>query len=288
MTQAQTHGETAYETIEVTPITGLLGAEIAGVDLARPLDNHIFAEIHRAFLAHHVLLFRDQTLTTEQQAAFGRRFGTLNVHPYIDGLNGHPEVFTLVKEKDATRHLGNCWHSDVSYAERPTMATMLYAIEVPQAGGDTMFTNMHAAYDALSPGMKRLLDGLQAEFSAANSPAAIIARNNATPAGSAARPEIKVVHHPVVRTHPETGRKALYVNPVHTVGLKDMTAAESRGILEFLYAHSILPEFTCRLHWTPGALALWDNRSTMHYAVNDFSGHRREMRRVTVDGDRPF
>ena len=270
-------------------MSGSLGAEVSGVDLSGALDDHTVAGIRAGLLEHLVLVFRDQSLDPRSLAAFARRFGTLNRHPYVKPLDGHPDVFRIVKEPDDLHHFGNSWHSDLSYAERPALGTMLYATELPPHGGDTLFTDMRAAYRTLSDGMKAMLDGLVAVFSNERTygPNAERFRHGVKQMKVAQQNTITRVEHPVVRTHPETGVKALYLNPIHTVGFRDMTPEESRPLLDFLCRHAVRPEFMCRVQWRSGSLAFWDNRATLHYAVDDFAGHRRVMTRVTLEGDRP-
>jgi len=282
--------ETAFERIKVRPIAGALGAEVDGVDLAAELDNRTFDEIHRALLQHHVLFFHGQDLTPGQQATLARRFGPLNRHPYVKPLDGTPEVFAIVKEPDDRHHFGNGWHTDLSYAEKPAMGAMLYGVEVPAFGGDTLFTNLHLAYDALSDGMKSMLGGLKAVFSNARTygPDAQRFRDGVKAMTVSQQAQTSRIEHPMVRTHPETGRKCLFVNELHTVGIKDMSDDEARPILAYLGRHMARPEFTCRFRWRKGSLAFWDNRCTAHYAINDFCGMRRVMHRVTIEGDRPF
>ncbi len=277
-------------TIGVTPISGALGAEVAGVDLAGSLGNDAFAAVHAALLEHLVLYFPDQRLAPEDLMAFGRRFGELIVHPFLPHLDDHAEVMIVDKKEELRINIGNGWHSDMSFLAEPLLATAIHARVTPRSGGDTLFTNMYAAYDALSAGMKRLLDGLTAvhdyrdDFRRA-------ARNGRTSVDAATIEAAHEVYppaeHPVVRTHPETGRKALYVNRLFTSHFGGMTREESRPLLGFLFEHSVRPEFTCRLRWQPQGLALWDNRCTQHYAINDYHGHRRLMQRVTIKGDRP-
>lgn len=277
------------EAIRVEPIAGALGAEIAGVNLADDLSNSQFDAIHDAFLKHHVIFFRDQhDLTPEAHKRFGQRFGSLNVHPYVSGMDEHPEIMEIIKEPDEKVNFGGGWHSDMSFLEKPALGSILHAIEVPPYGGDTLFANQVAAYEALSDGMKEMLDGMVAihsasrEYSARGHSAQARKSMDAQVADDA--PEFE---HPVVRTHPETGRKGLYVNPAFTLRLKDMTKRESKPLLHFLFDHSRDERFTCRFRWSDGAVAFWDNRCVWHYALNDYHGHRRHMRRVTVNGDRP-
>ena len=285
-----------YQNITVEPLSGALGAEIHGVDLSQPLDNQTFSEIRRAFDENTVIFFRDQEITPEQHLAFGARFGAFDVHPFAAGLSGHPEILPIIKEADDTvRAFGSGWHSDVTFYERPPLGSILYALESPKRGGDTMFTNMYLAYETLSDGLKETLDGLTAIHSAADTYGT---KNSGTvkrqQAGSKSM-KIRVgedaeetVEHPVVRTIPETGRKALFVNRTYTKHFKGWTREESRPLLEYLWNHAIQPEFTCRFRWRKGSIAFWDNRATLHNAISDYDGERREMHRVTLIGERPF
>lgn len=275
--------------IAVNPVSGALGAEIEGVDLNGDLDNKTFDAIHQAFLDHQVIFFRDQKLTEESHIAFGRRFGSLNVHPYVKGMNDHPEIMEIIKEPEEKLNFGGGWHSDMSFLEKPALGSVLHAIEVPAYGGDTLFASQYRAYDALSDGMKEMLDGMTAihtaerEYGQAGVSAASRSSMNIDRAGD----DVPKFEHPVVRTHPETGRKALYVNMAFTMYFKNMTRRESRPLLNFLFEHCTQEQFTCRFRWTPGAVAFWDNRSVQHFALNDYHGQRRHMRRVTINGDRP-
>jgi len=284
---------TGYETLEVQPLAGALGAEIVGVDLAQPLEPRQFAEIRRAFREYLVIFFRDQDLTPQQHEAFTARFGPLSRVPYVKPLDDHPHIIAVLKEADERKIsvFGGAWHSDFSFLDEPPLGSVLYALETPSYGGDTLWSNMYAAYDALSAGMQRLLDDLVALHSGSvygvdgvskdlrTSRSIAISRNN---------PEADAEHrHPVVRLHPDTGRKALFVNPIYTTRFDGMTREESAPILNFLYALATQPEFTCRFRWQARSLALWDNRCAMHYAINDYDGQRRLMHRTTIAGDRP-
>ena len=270
-------------------LSGSLGAEVSGAELSGDLDDGTVAGIRAGLLEYMVLVFRGQSLDPGSLATFARRFGILNRHPYVKPLDGHPDVFRIVKEPDDVHHFGNGWHSDLSYARHPARATMLYAAEIPPYGGDTLFADMRAAYRTLSDGMKRMLDGLVAVFSNERTygPDAERFKHGVKQMAVAQQSTVARVEHPVVRTHPETGIKALYLNPLHTVGFKDMTAEESQPLIDYLCRHATRPEFQCRVQWQLGSLAFWDNRATMHYAVDDFTGHRRVMTRVTLEGDRP-
>jgi len=280
-----------YQTLDVTPIAGALGAEIGGVDLSQSLSNQVYDEIHQAFLDHQVIFFRDQDLTPQQQVAFGRHFGPPHDYPFVEGLPEAPEVFEILKTETDARNFGGAWHSDTTYTEKPPLGTILYALEVPDAGGDTMFANTYLAYEALSDGLKQVLDGLKAVNSAAlaggGGRAQLIKSNTAMKAQNMDDADSLEAVHPVVRTHPETGRRSLYVNRPHTVRFDGWTEAESRPLLDFLCQHAVRPEFTCRFRWRPGSLAFWDNRCTQHFAIDDYSGHRRRMHRLTIEGERP-
>lgn len=279
----------SYKTIDVKPVAGALGAEIEGADLSADLDNETFDDIHQAFLDHQVIFFRDQHLTPEIHKAFGRRFGTLNIHPYVKGMDGHPEIMEIVKEPGEQINFGGGWHSDMSFLEKPALGSMLYAREVPAYGGDTLFASQYLAYETLSGGMKALLDGLTAVHSAEREygRAGHSAQTRESMQVDQAGDDVPSYLHPVVRTHPETGRKALYVNRAFTIKFKDMTRTESRPLLDFLCDHATREEFTCRFRWTENALAFWDNRCVQHFALNDYHGQRRHMQRVTIDGDKP-
>ncbi|HEX7198019.1 MAG TPA: TauD/TfdA family dioxygenase [Dongiaceae bacterium] len=284
----------SYQSITVQPVAGSLGAEVSGVDLAKPLSNAAAAEIRRAFTENLVLFFRDQRLTPQQHLAFSGLFGRLCRMPYIKHMDDYPDIIAVLKEADERKisTFGNAWHSDFSFLEEPPLGSILYAREIPSHGGDTLFANMYEAYETLSAGMKRMLLGLKAMHSGKpygqgglpkdlkTSRSIGIERNN---------PEAdREIAHPVVRLHPESGRKALFVNAIYTTRFEDMSEAESRPLLDFLFEHVQRPEFACRFRWAEGSLAVWDNRCTVHYAVNDYDGSRRLMHRTTVAGERPM
>jgi taurine dioxygenase len=274
--------------IAVEPVSGAVGAEVRGVDLSAALDEGTVAELRRAFLTHHVLFFRGQDLSPEAQMRFGRFFGQLDTHPFVEGMDAYPEVIEVITEPDDWFNFGGGWHSDVTFLEEPDLGSILYAVDVPAFGGDTLFANQHAAYDALSDTMKKFLDGLVAKHSAgpqyAEGGYSTLSKSMKTKAADEAN---HVVLHPLVRTHPETGRKALYVNRAFTVGIKGMRPDESDALLKFLFDDAVREPFTCRFRWAPGSVAMWDNRSVQHYALYDYRGHRRSMRRITIKGDRP-
>jgi taurine dioxygenase len=275
-----------YRTITVAPMAGALGAEIGGVDLATDLQDTTVAEIRRAWLDHCVVFFRDQELTPDRFLAFARRIGHPVEYPFVKGIEGYPEIIAVSKLPDETVNFGGIWHSDTVYLERPPMGTMLVAREIPPYGGDTLYASMYAAYEALSPGLKRMLEGVRAVNTSALADVSKTREDRMRDAGTQDDREF-VSEHPVVRTHPETGRKALYVNVAHTSRFVDMTADESRPLLRYLFEHSVRPEFTCRFRWRVGSLALWDNRCAMHNPVNDYHGFTRTMHRITLAGDEP-
>ncbi|MFN0300652.1 MAG: TauD/TfdA dioxygenase family protein [Burkholderiales bacterium] len=274
-------------TLGIQRIAGALGAEISGVDLREPIDDALMARIRAVWLEHLVIFFRDQALTTGQFLAFAKRIGQVIEYPFVKGLPDFPEVIPVVKLEHERVNFGGLWHSDTTYLETPPMASMLIALEVPPFGGDTLFANMYAAFEALSPGMQAMLQTLKGVSSSAKADASRTREDRIkTDARAEARNEY-VAEHPVVRTHPETGRKALYVNVGHTIRFQDMTEEESAPLLQFLFKHQVRPEFTCRFSWRPGSIALWDNRCAQHNPINDYHGYRRVMHRVTLAGDRP-
>ena len=265
--------------MEVRRIAGALGAEILGVDLSKDFPEK---EIRAAFLEHQVIFFRNQQLDPAQFMAFARTMGTPVEYPFVKGIEGFPQVIEVKKLEHEKHNFGGIWHSDTAYLQQPPMGSMLLAREIPPYGGDTEFASQYLAYEALSDGMKRLLGGL-------------IGVNASSKADVTRTREDRVkeysehyeAEHPVVRTHPQTGRKALYVNRGHTVRFRGMTEAESAPLLEFLFRHQVKPEFTCRFQWQVGSLAFWDNRCTQHNPINDYHGHRRVMHRITLAGDKP-
>jgi len=274
-----------YRHIEVRPIGSALGAVVRGVDIARPLEDEVIAEIRQAFLDHLVVFIRGQKLTPQAQLAFAQRFGQPMEYPQLKGLPECPLVTPVVKLEHERVNFGGVWHSDTSYLARPPMASMLYAVETPPRGGDTLFANQYLAYETLSEGLQQTLAGLVGVNSSAKADVSKTREDRLRDAGA----ELKVLigEHPVVRTHPETGRKALYLNFGHTARFRGWTEQESAPLLDYLFMHQVKPEFTCRFQWEPGSLAFWDNRCAQHYPVNDYHGFRRVMHRVTLEGDPP-
>ena len=276
----------AFKRIRVSPVAGALGAEVSGVDLA-DLDDETTREVHDAWMHHQVLFFRDQDLTHDQHKAFGLRFGSLHIHPFLQPLkaDGHPEFIVL--ESDAERpFVAAGWHSDVTFEESPPMGSILRCVEAPPYGGDTMWSSMYAAYDALSQTMRELLSGLVAIHDTQKT----FSRPGYARAAPGARQADEVVsaEHPVIRTHPVTGRKVIFVNSAFTLAIKGMKPHENEALLGFLYSHIDRPEFHCRFRWQKNSIAMWDNRCTQHRVIGDnLSAHRR-MERITIEGDRPY
>jgi taurine dioxygenase len=273
--------------IQVKRIAGALGAEVSGFDLARPLSDQQAAALRAAWLEHLVLFFRDQPLMPAQYMAFARRIGQPVEYPFVKGIEGYPEIIEVKKLEHETVNFGGIWHSDTAYLEEPPMASMLLARELPPYGGDTLFANMYLAYETLSEGMRRMLDPLTAINSSARADVTRTREDRLKSDGRSGAKKEYAAEHPVVRTHPETGRKALYVNVAHTARFGGMTEEESAPLLEYLFRHQTRPEFTCRFSWRVGSLALWDNRCTQHNPVNDYHGYRRLMHRITLAGDKP-
>jgi taurine dioxygenase len=278
--------------VEIQPLAGALGAEVTGVSLSNAPDS-TWQDIQKAFLKYAVLAIRDQKLEPQDIMDVGARFGAPCHYPFVTGIDGFPFIFDVVKEESETVNFGGNWHSDTAYLREPPLATLLYALETPSHGGDTQFANTAAAYDALSPGMK----ALAGKLIGVNSASLKATGGRRTMHGPDKVGAMKIhdtekaeeleAEHPVVRTHPETGRKALYLSRSHTIRFKDMSEEESRPLIDFFQAHQTRPEFTCRVRWSPGTLTVWDNRCTQHNAVNDYHGQRRRMRRLTVGAQVP-
>ncbi len=270
--------------IEVSPISGALGAEVSGVDLADNLSDDVIAEIRQAWLDNLVIFFRDQKLTPAQQVAIAERFGEPVEYPFVKGLEGFPTITPIVKLEHEKVNFGGLWYTDTTYQKRPPMATMLYGLELPPYGGDTLFANCYLAYETLSDGMKAMLDPLTGIYSSHKGRVVDTRAARVADAPNEDAKVARVAEHPVVRVHPETGRKALYVSFAHTTCFKGWTEAESKPVLDYLFEHQTKPEFTCRFRWAPGSLALWDNRCALHNPINDYHGHRRVLHRITFAG----
>jgi len=278
----------SYTRFDVRPTTGALGAEISGLNLAEPLDDTAFAELNAAWQKYLVLFFRNQQLTPEQHAAFGKRFGEIDPSAYIPTLPEHEDI--RVQDIQDSTQIGNDinWHCDNSFREYPQKCSALYAIKVPEGAGDTTWVNMQLAYDLLSPTMRHFLDGLTAVHDLVETMGPGILKNFGPERWQAFRDRTPPVEHPVVRTHPESGRKSLFVNRLMTSSIKDLSEAESENLLEFLFRHCEQEELKCRFRWEAGSVAFWDNRCTIHRGIADFYTDRRIMHRVAItDNDRP-
>ena len=284
----------AYKRIEVKPLSGALGAEVLGPDLSKKLDSQTFNEVHKALLEHQVIFFRNQKITPQQQLRFAKCFGPIHEHPYMQGMKECPQVLRISRTPKDPRAFGNAWHTDQMFVPTPALGTILYGVTIPDPGGDTCFVNMYKAYDALSPGMKKMLAKVKTwavgdKFKKfGGEKRADSWKGKATMRAKIPPRDLQTeTAHPLIRTHPITKRKGLYFGS-HVQHLCDMAEDESEAILEFLRKHVIKPEFTCRFKWAEGSLAFWDNRCTQHYAVDDYPGQSRVMHRVTIRGDRPF
>ena len=283
-----------YRHVEVKPYAGACGAEIFGVDISRPVPSAVIEEIKAAFLDHMVIFLRDQAIEPESLKAFGSNFGSFHIHPFVGSLEGHPEIMMVVKNPQDKYNFSGTWHSDVTFDEIPPLGSLLCAIDVPQYGGNTLFANQYLAYDMLSDTFKGLLSGLKAIHSAENVYGAggeyasedYRSKHSGTPIESDSRAHQRRLH-PIIRTHPETGRKALYVNEPFTIRIDGMSDEESESILRYLVKHAVQPDICCNFRWEKGSIAFWDNRCLQHYALNDYPGERRLMWRLTINGDRP-
>lgn len=275
-----------YRSIDVQPVSGALGAEIHGVDIAQGLSDEEFAEVRQAYYEFGVIFFRDQDLTPDQHLGFAQRWGEINVNRFFKAVDGYPLIAEVRKESGQKENIGGDWHSDHSYDLAPAMGSILYAREVPELGGDTLFASMYSAYESLSKGLEKTLENLKAVHSSRHVFGAERHCEDTNLRDRFEHPELATQDavHPVVLRHPDTGRKALYVNPIFTVRFDGWTEEESKPLLAYLYQHAARPEFTCRFRWQKGSLAFWDNRATWHYALNDYHGGRRVMHRITVEG----
>lgn len=276
--------DTHYRHIDVKPLTRHIGAEISGIDLTRPLNGEQVAEVRQALLQHLVIFFRRQPLTPPQHLAFGRYFGSLHVHPNSRGPEGYPEILPIHADASTQRIAGDRWHSDVSCDAEPPLGSILHLHTLPPAGGDTLFASAYAVYESLSAPLQRYLGELTATH---DGEPVYRARNRLRGIDDAGKTFPKA-SHPVVRTHPESGRKGIFVNPNFTTHIDEVPAAESEGILRFLYERFASPDFQVRFRWEVNSIAFWDNRSAQHLAVWDYFPHVRSGFRVTINGDRPF
>jgi taurine dioxygenase len=272
--------------MEIRPIAGALGAEIAGVDLASGLDDRTVRIIREALLEYLVVFFRGQDLQPRVFRDVMRRFGRPVEYPFVRGLDGYPEIIEVLKREDERTNFGGIWHSDTSYLDEPPMGSALLARELPPYGGDTLFANQYLAFEALSDGLQRTLETLRGVNTSAKADVTRTREDRVKDSGAAVKQDY-AAEHPVVRTHPETGRKALYVNVAHTARFAGWTEDESAPLLQYLFAHQVRPEFTCRFRWEPNSIAFWDNRAAQHNPINDYHGFRRLMHRITLAGDRP-
>jgi len=275
----------SYETIEVSPISPALGAEVSGVDLSQPLGNQTFREVHDALMEHQVIFFRDQEMDWDQHKAFGRLFGELHIHPTAPKPDGHPEILEIHADENSKVVAGMKWHSDVSCDLEPPMGSILHLHQIPDVGGDTMFASMYAAYDALSEPIKDLIGGLKAWHESAPVHRGRFGSTGKLRDGVDVYPEAL---HPIVRTHPVTGRKCLFVNENFTTRIDGLRPGESSAILQMLYDHIATPEFHCRFRWQEKSVAFWDNRCAQHRTVWDYFPKVRHGYRVTICGDKPF
>ena len=279
--------DTNYKSIGVRPISGALGALITGVELKEPLQGPVFEEIYKAFLEYKVIFFNDQDLNPETQLRFGKMFGQPIIYPFVKGLKDFPEITPILKKETDLNNFGGVWHSDTTYQEQPPKATMLYAVEVPEFGGDTEFANQCMALDHLSEGMRKFLNE-QKVINTSGKGKVVASRSDVMKHSSSGKvaDELRAIH-PVVRTHPETKEQALFINEAHSLQFASLSLEESTPLLEFLFKHQIKSEFTCRFKWKKGSVAIWDNRCTLHNPINDYHGKRRLMHRITFAGDRP-
>ena len=274
-------------TITVQHLSGSLGAEISGIDLTQPLDNSIYADIRQLLVEHEVIFFRDQDISLSQHKALAESFGPLQTHPAYGTIEGFPEI-TILESTPEKPTMIECWHSDMTFKKHPPMGTILRSRIIPPKGGDTLWSSMTAAYDGLSSGMQNFLSSLTAVHDFAFGFKESLAEAGGRERLAQAVADNPPVEHPVICTHPESGKKVIFVNELFTTHIVGMTAKESRALLGFLYEHVVTPEFTCRFSWQPNSIALWDNRSTQHKPINDYFPAHRKLERTTIDGDKPY
>lgn len=273
--------------MQITPLTNHIGAIITDIDLSKPLESTTFAELRQVWLKYLVIFIRGQQLTSQQQMDIANQIGEPDTYPFLQGLPGFPQITEVLKKETEKVNFGGVWHSDTTYQAKPPMATMLYALDLPPVGGDTIFANQYAAYDSLSDGLKNTLRGMRAISRAGNKAVSATRTPRTDEQGTSIKADELTADHPVVRTHPETQKSSLYLSPAHTTRLVGWHAKESAGLLKMLFDVQTQPSFTCRFNWQPGDLALWDNRCTLHYPVNDYHGFKRRLHRITLKGDVP-
>lgn len=273
--------------IKVRKIAGALGAEISGIDLSQDITDDLAKKIRQVFLDSGVIFIKNQALTSQQFLNFAKKMGNPVEYPFVKGLEGFPEIIEVKKLEHEKHNFGGVWHSDTTYLDCPPMGSMLLSKEIPPYGGDTLFACQYAAYEALSGTMQRMLDGLKGISSSSKADVSKTREDRIKSDGNEYAPKSFTNSHPLIRTHPETGRKALYVNVAHTIGIEGLTDAESAPLLSFLFEHQVKPEFTCRWVWEPNCLAFWDNRCTQHNPINDYHGFKRILHRITLEGTKP-
>lgn len=274
--------------LEVRPLSGSIGAEITGLNLLENQSPELIEELRDLWLEYGVIFLRDQPLDPKGFQSFAEQFGEIIEYPFVKGLPEHPLIIPVLKLPHERHNFGGIWHTDTAYLQEPPMATMLIAREIPPKGGDTLFASGYAAYDSLSPGLQETLVNLKAANCSAKAEVTKTREDRIADSATSKAGESLIGEHPVVRTHPETGRKSLYVNPAHTTHFVGWTEEESAPLLNYLFAHQTKPEFTCRFSWQPNSIAFWDNRCVLHNPINDYHGHKRLLHRVTLRGDRPF
>ncbi len=278
---------TVMQKLEVKPLAGAIGAEIHGVDLLNEMSPELAEQIREIWLEYGVIFFRDQDLSPAKFQEFAELFGEIIEYPFVKGLADYPMIIPVMKLPHERHNFGGIWHTDTAYLQQPPMATMLIAREIPPKGGDTLFASGYAAYEALSPGLQQTLKGLKAANCSAKAEVTKTREDRIADSATDKVGEDLVGEHPVIRTHPETGRLSLYVNPAHTTHFVGWTEEESAPLLNFLFAHQAKVEFTCRFSWQPGSIAFWDNRCVLHNPINDYHGYKRLLHRVTLKGDTP-
>ena len=276
---------TNYSTINVKPLSGNIGAEIDGVNLKK-ISKEQFKEIKIVFGKYGVIFFRNQNLSPEEEIIFAELWGEININRFFTNLEGYPKIALVSKEPDQKKNIGGAWHTDHTYDLEPAMGSILFAHQVPKKGGDTLFSSMYAAYETLSDGLKGSLKNMYGRHSSRHVFGNSRAKRNDDTVGRIINSDKakQDAIHPVVITHPQTGKKALFVNPTFTLGFDGWSDEDSKPLLNYLYSHATKPEFTCRFKWEEGSIAFWDNRSTWHLAVNDYHGQRRLMHRITING----